>query len=295
MEELKMDFSWVKEKFEKGEITVSLEHSSYAKDLFESNDNDSKFKYFLELFMGSLFLSKRVDVSKFRGVVNQCSECGEFIIYEYDVEKSELLDYTRNNETDELERGKCTFVDDYSFEIKIPTGTIICKDRLPNSYDMLNRLDNTEHTLNSNLGLKERTLSYATENIFHVFVGNSCPDVFKKDDALYIGHSSNNEDDECSCGKEDCDCDYEEYPPVEGAIAIADICTDLWWASIVDVSIYEKLLIDYFGEEQGKAYMRGIKPVETNIKPGVYKCTYNRHNDFYRPNIYAKLEWVRDI
>lgn len=298
MEELKKEFSWVKEKFEKGEIKLSLEHSSYAKDLFESNDNDRKFKYFLELFMGSLFLAEKIDVSEYRGVGYNCDECGEIVIYKYDVEKCELLDYVRNKETDELERGLCTFVDDYSFEIEIPTGTIICDDRLPNSYDMLQRLDNTKHTLNSNLGLKERTLSYATENIFHVFVGNSCPDVFKKDDTLYVGHSSDNENGECSCGREECDCDYEEYPPVEGAEAIADICTDLWWASIVDVSIYERLLIDYFGEEQGKAYMREITPVETKIRPGVYKCSYSRKasDDYYdRPSILATLEWVREI
>lgn len=296
MEELRKEFSWVREIFEKDAIKVSLEHNSYAKEVFNSNDNIKKLDYFLELFMGSLLLSKRIEMPKLRGLGHQCSECGEFIVYEYNMTTNELLDYVRNKETEELERGKCTFIGDYSFEIAFPTGVIICDDRLPYSSDMLNDIDETKHTLNSNIGLKERTLAHATKNIFHVFVGNSCPDVFKKDDLLCVGHSDDNEGGNCSCGREECDCEYEEYPPVEGAIQIADICTDLWWTSIVDVSIYEKLLIDYYGEEQAKAYMEELNPIKTNIKPGIYKCTYFRNDDIHdRPNIYANLEWVRNI
>lgn len=296
MRELRKEFIWVKEIFEKGEIKISLEHNAYAKKVFESLNNDAKVDYFLELFMGSLLVLNKIEIPKLIGVGNECSECGQIIIYEYDMDTNELLDYVRNQETQNLERGKCTFVDDYSFEITFPTGEIICKDRLPYSYDMLKEIDDTGHTLNSNLGLKERTLAYANENIFHVFVGNSCPDVFKKDDLLCVGHSNDNESGSCSCGREECDCEYEEYPPIEGSIQIADICTDLWWASIVDVSIYEELLIDHYGKEQAKAYIEEIVPIETKIKPGVYKCTYFRNEDIYdRPSIYATLEWVREI
>lgn len=298
MEELKKKFSWIKEKFERGKIRVNLEHSCYAKNLFESNDVDRKFEYFLELFMASLLASQRIDIDRYTAVGQECSECGKLVVYEYDIENCEILDYTRNSKTNKLERGCCTFVDDYSFEIDIPTGEILCCDRLP-FYDMLQRLDNTKHTLNSNLGLKERTLSYATENIFHVFVGNSCPDVFKKDNTLYIGHSSDNECGECSCGREECDCEYEEYPPIEGAEQIADICTDLWWASIVDISIYKKLLIDYYGEEQAKTYMKEITPIETKIKPGVYRGyvkRQNSHDDYYNhPSVLTYLHWIRNI
>ena len=282
MEDLRKEFDWVREKFERNEIRVWLDHNSYVKTVFEGDDVNRKFECFLELFMSSLIASKRLDVDKYRGVGQECSECGKLVVYEYDVENCEILDYTRNSITNELERGVCTFVDNYSFEIEIPTGRIICTDRLPNSYNMLSRLEDTEHTMNSKLGLKEVALSYATENIFHVFVGNSCPEVFHKNDILYVGHS-----------------DDEECPPVEGAESMADICTDLWWASIVDVSVYENLLIEYFGEEQGKVYMNEVEPTETIIKAGVYKCTCFRKendNDYYeRPAILAKLEWIRDI
>lgn len=223
-----------------------------------------------------------------------CSECGEYVSYLFNGET--LKDGVMNHETMELERKKCSLIGDYTFEVNFPTGKVICADRLPNSYDMLQRLDdNCTHTLNSSLGLKERTLSYATENILHVFVGNTCPSVFKKDDTLVIGHSSNNECGNCSCGREECNCEYEEYPPIDGAENIANICTDLWWASVVDVSIYEKLLADYFGKEEAEKYMDKIEAVETKLKPGVYKCTYHRVEDTYdRPTVYATFKWDRE-
>lgn len=297
MKELREEFSWVKDKFEKGEIKLLLEHNCYAKELFEGTNNDEKLNYFLELFWGSLLLlSRKIDMPKLIGRGNQCSECGEFIVYEYNMTTNELIDYVRNKETEELERGKCKFIGDYSFEISIPTGVIICDDSMPYSCDILKDIDNTKHTLNCKLGLKERTLAHASKDIFHVFVGNSCPNVFKKDDLLCVGHFFDNESGNCSCGMENCDCEYEEYPPIEGAESIANICTDLWWASVVDISIYEKLLIDYYGEEQAKTYIKEITPIETKIKPGIYRCTYHRNDDYYNmPSIYARLEWVRDI
>lgn len=297
MEDMKREFIWVKEKFEKGEIKVSLEHSNYGKKVFEGEDIEKKFTYFLDLFMSSLFLSKKVVEPIFRGVGYECSECGETVLYEYNTETCELLDYVRNKETNNLERGKCVSVGDYSFEVEIPTGVILCADRLPNSYNMLQKLDGTDVTLNSALGVKLRTLSYSNANIFHVFVGNSCPDVYKLGDTLYIGHSFNNECYPCSCGKENCDCAYEEFPPINGAKTIGGICTNLWWVSIVDISIYEQLLREYFSEEEALKYISELEPIETKIRPGVYKCTYfkvNSYDDYHSPeHIISKLEWVR--
>lgn len=296
MRKLKEEFIWVKEMFEKGEVKILLEHNAYAKQLFESFNNEDKVDYFLELFMGDLSALKYMQLSKLLGVGYECGECGNIIIYEYDMNTKEIKDYVRNKETNELERGKCSFIDDYSFEIAFPTGEIICKDSIPYMADILKDINDATLTLNSNLGLQQRTLAYANKDIFHVFVGNSCPDVFKKDNLLVVGHSDDNENGNCSCGREECDCDYEEYPPVEDAIKIADICTDLWWATIVDVAIYEKLLIDHYGIEQAKAYMEEINTIETNIKPGIYKCTYFRNDDIYdRPSIYANLDWIRNI
>lgn len=298
MEDLKRKFSWIADDFRNNNIKVSLEHNTYAKKIFNSDNTEAKIKYFFDTFYMPLCAYEKNLKTKFRAYGQECAECGESITYIFDIEQKEILDCTRNKNTDILERTKCEIVEDYSFEIEFPTGIILCDDRLPYSYDMLARLD-SEHSLNSNLGLMERTLNHARENIFHVFVGNSSPDVFKKNDFIVVGHSSNNEIDKCSCGSDSgCDCEYEEYYPIEDSEKIASICTDLWWASIVDIEVYKKLLIDYFGEEVAKSYIEELKPIETKIKPGIYKCTNfrkNEYDDYHEyPSILAQLELIKE-
>lgn len=61
---------------------------------------------------------------------------------------------------------------------------------------------------------------------------------------------------------------------------IANICTDLWWASIVDIEVYTKLLVDYFGKDKAKSYIDELEPIETKIKPRVYKCTNFRKDEY---------------
>lgn len=299
MKELKNKYSWVVDDFKNNRVKISLEHNTYAKKLFNSDDVERKIEYFLDTFSMSLFMHDIEPMKELHAFKDECGECGSYITYVYNTEKKELLDYVRNHNTDNLERTKCEVVGDYSLEIEFPTGVILCHDRLPYSYDMLKHLDSTR-SLNTNLGLKERTLNHARENIFHVFVGNSCPDVFKKDDFIVVGHSSNNEIDKCSCGSDSgCDCEYEEYYPIENSKKIANICTDLWWASIVDIGVYKKLLTDYFGEDKAKSYIDELEPIKTKIKPGVYKCTNFRkdeYDDYHEcPSILAQLEWVGDI
>lgn len=304
MENLKREFNWILEDFKNNNIKVSLEHNTFAKKVFDGNDNEEKFEYFIDLFYMPLYklrykLKKELDKYSIRASGGECGECGEFVTYIYDAENKELIDYVRNKNTDELERTGCEIVDDYSFEIKFPTGEILCDDRLPYSYDMLSNLDSI-HTLNSNTGLKERTLNHAKEDIFHVFVGNSSPDVFKHNDLLAVGHSSNNEISPCSCGTESgCDCDFEEYYPIKNSEKISSICTNLWWASIVDISVYKKLLVNYFGEDKAKEYISKLEPIKKKIKPGVYKCvnfrkeTYDNYHEY--PSVLATLEWIRSI
>ena len=295
VQELRKSFGWVKEKIEKGEIHFELEHDTVAKKIFERSDDETKTDYFLELFIGSLFLLNNIEVSILKGGGLHCRECGKTIFYEYDLTTHQLFDYVKNQGTHALERGKCEVIEDYSFEIAFPTGEIICSDRLPYSAEMFEKLDETTLPLHSNLGIKERTLAYAHQNICHVFVGNTSPDVFKKEDVLVIGHATNNEDGPCSCGIETCECDYMEYPPIEKAIKIAKIWTDLWWASLVDQATYQSLLIDYYGQAQAKTYLKQMDGLKIKIKPGIYRCTYFQTKEMDKfPPIHATLTWIRE-
>lgn len=274
----------IREKFKNGEIKVSLEHESYFKRVFCSDDLERKIDAFIDLFNVYVLFPLPTDKITFNGYAGECSECGELITIVFSNETNELKDFVRNPETRELEQIECKRVEDYSFEIEIPTGEILCCDRLPNSYDMLSDSESNQYirkTLNSAQGLKDRTLYHADKNIFHVFVSNTCPCVYKKEDTLLIGNGIYDEE-------------TDDMKPYDGSEEIAFICTDLWWTSVVDVEIYKKLLIGYFGEEVGQKYINELKPISTKIKPGVYKCTHfiQKSDD---ESAYASMEWIREI
>lgn len=292
MRNFKDEFNWVNDIFKNNEITIALNHDSYNRKVFNGDDVELKIERFLEMFRMDLYLNEIKPSEKFIAFDSTCDECGSYIHYVYDTNKKELLDYTLD-ENRQYVRNRCERIGDYSFEINFPTGVLLCMDKLPFSTNMLNDL-NSKYSLNSKLGIKETTLNYASKDIFHVFVGNSCPSVFKKDNLIAVGHSGDNENQSCLCGAEDCDCEYQEYYPIEDSEKISTICTDLWWTSIVDIEVYSKLLIDYFGEEKAQAFIKELKPIETRITPGVYKCTDFRKNDYEdyhnRPSVLATLE-----
>lgn len=299
MEELKEKFKWIKERLECGEIKVSLTHDSYAKTLFEEGSTEDKYDYLIDLFMMSLWVADKEGYPKdyvHYAFGNQCGECGEELSYSFN--GSKLKDGMRSVEMMLFNHTECEKINEYSVEIEFPTGELICNDTLPYANGMFEALEKATPNINSRLGLKERTLAYANENILHVFVSNTSPSLFKKGETLVIGRSSDNECAPCSCGEEICDCEYEEYYPLEGSEPIASICTDLWWATLVDVAVYRNHLINYYGEEQGEKYLSQIKQkVKTKIKPGVYNCTCHRVEDYEDcpPMTYVTLEWLRDV
>lgn len=296
MEKWKEDCRWIVDLFKYHQIQVALEHDTLAKKIFETSDEDTKIDYFFELFRGSLLVFPTMKLPTLIGMGEACQICGKTIMYEYDVETHQLRDYVRDPQTRKLERGMCETVEDYSFEVTFPTGRLICRDTLPYLDEVLSDNQTFNHTLNSQRGVKERTVAYAKQHVCQVFVGNSSPDLFKIEDGLIIGHAKNNEDGPCACGQEGCDCDYEEYPPIENAVKVAKIWTDFWWATLVDQSIYQDLLIKTYGESQGSHYLNEVTELATSIKPGVYQVNVvvNQEQTEYPP-IHATLEWIRAV
>src|SRR5690606_29128484 len=70
-------------------------------------------------------------------------------------------------------------------------------------------------------------------NILHMFVGNTCPGVFIKDNDILIGNSVVYEYDEKK--KEESETDHPAY---EGFKELCGICTDLWWVTAMDYDAY---------------------------------------------------------
>lgn len=294
MESWKEDCRWVEDLFKNNQIQLALEHDTIAKKIFEGSDEETKIHYFFELFMGSLIVFPAMKLPKLMGMGEACQICGQTIVYEYDVATYQLRDYVRDAQTRKLERGRCETMEDYSFEVSFPTGRLICRDALPYLDEVL--IERQTHTLNSQIGIKERTLAYAKQHVCQVFVGNSSPHLFKKEDTLIIGHSKNNEDDPCACGQEGCGCEYEEYPPIENAIKLTTIWTDFWWTTLVDESICQNLLTKASGGAQARECLKDITPLSMLIKPGVYQVNVVVNQEqTENPSIYATLEWIREI
>lgn len=99
-------------------------------------------------------------------------------------------------------------------ELDVPGGKLICGDYLGEIFDLKEHFD-----LNTRLGLKQATESYAKNKLLHGYVGNSCPSVYLDQDKIYIGHN----------GKKPGD----KMPLIPGR-KVGSVTTELWWYSIAD-------------------------------------------------------------
>lgn len=302
---MKRNSKYLKELLESDKIPLNFEHNSYLENLLKNNK-----KRFIEEFIDSFEMYLRIlNEEKFdkfkKGEISIssshycCSECGEHFVYVLNMNGMKPMKFKRlGGASDELEYAPCVKVPKtYSFEIAFPTGEIICDDGLPYSREIFEEI--YDYNINSSKGIYDTIIDFAKNNILHVFVGNTCPSVWLKEDKLAIGNMY--EEEECNCGADhykDCNCDYKQAVPLDGE-EISSICTDLWWASMVDVQIYKEILIKEFGEEEAIDKLKSIEKVKRKIKPGVYKCTYFSEAtsmDYEEnPIIYTTMEWIRNI
>ena len=180
--------------------------------------------------------------------------------------------------------------------------------------------------INITNGIKETILNFAEKNISHVFVGNTCPSLYWKDNKMAIENTWTNEGRYCICGHDrgddywknsPCECGFIEVKSIEDSKNISNICTDLWWVTIMDKKIYKEILykslednVDFYTEEEIQEkreeieyYLKETLVTEQKIKPGVYKCHYNmlareqedENYNLCKPTTYLTLEWISDI
>lgn len=233
----------------------------------------------------------------------RCRGCESFITLTLDLDDKVV--YAELNKNPSLNHHSAAgdycpgHYDTIEFEIEIPTGEIICTDWIRGSEETFEYYDNEEGSINAESGIKGQILAFAAHNVHHVFVGNTMPNVYRKDNILTVENADDN-DEVCRCGQENCDCPYQTYPSIEGAHKVASICTDLWWATIVDKEVARVALVESLGEEEAEKVLDKVLSeagyATEKIKPGVYKCTYyGRGDDSVYAHVYSKLEWSREI
>lgn len=254
---------------------------------FESKHR-TNLKYYFDndrnRFFEQLYLKIRFNMDIMNGKTNdikincfdECGVCGESVNYIF---KDDV--FTTDNE-------ECFEIEPYSFEVAFPSGKVIFDDWPEYASDLLKGLDDDAVSINAFKGCVLRSQAYAQQNVMHVFVGNTCPSVYYKDGIILIGHN-----------EYDYDKDIET-PLMDNPEQTDSICTDLWWATGVDYEVYKKMAIKKFGKEDGTEKINDLfKKDFVTIKPGIYKVTHYfdsaRYTTGDEPNVYTKLEWVRDI
>lgn len=196
----------------------------------------------------------------------------------------------------------CESDEELSFEIEFPTGELMFYNGLGYEQYALEALNNHPHSIGSIAGNQERIINYSTKNFLHIYVGDSLPSLWIKDNKLAIGTEYYSE--ECDCEFSPCNCKPTEILPIEDSVEIICIYHESLWTSLIDVEVYKNLLIENFGEEKlNKLPKIELYELIAKVKPGRYRCTYYRkaleREEFTdeilgikEPIIYCKLELI---
>lgn len=164
----------------------------------------------------------------------------------------------------------------FSVEIDFPTGIIVFDDwpdrfgealedgLIPGNYKDVNYLK----------GQREQTEEYAKCNIFHQSVGNSSPSWYANETRNVISIGGNG-----TFG-------FEE---------MGSFCTDLWWVTMVDKSLYDKIIAKLPNERSKQFYSNELKTA--TIKPGRWRFTtvpriVENINDYEGNLLYSVAVWI---
>lgn len=176
--------------------------------------------------------------------------------------------------------GPCISNASFDVTIHFPTGEILSGDFPVGFREWKEHTDNQDRmadviSLNGMLGIRNRTECWAGEDIGHFFVGNTSPNVMLTTDGLIS----------VLPGEQDLD-----------GTKLTNICTDFWWATMVDVQIWRSMMtvigmvdsdIEQMlneSKENGSIF---------NIKPGYWKFSYTQPSDDNSTNCTIVGEWLK--
>lgn len=204
-----------------------------------------------------------------------CPECGQDIEWFFDGKR--------------LSHGEpCPYPEGlppYSVELDFPSGKMVFANDFRQFYE--DELPEKERHLRDNGRYASKIVfdSYGSIGMGHGYVGNSCPNVYRrKDGRVVIGNPGYIWGTEAN-GWEDTEL------PLEGE-EVGGICTDLWWYSVADAADLKGRGLDFTNEW----VKNNISIVE--VEPGRYRLTHIAHtinmDDTSKPRDYAILERIGD-
>ena len=146
-------------------------------------------------------------------------------------------------------------------EVNFPTGNLLAADwfRIKEFTDALK--DSDRISINYEVGRIKATKFYASHGVVSVFVGNSSPYIWQKDDNIIVGR------------------DPWDFQEIDG-LFVGSICTDLWWATFIDRSRLEEMV----GAEKVANMLNDQDIVQFTVQPGIYTLQFSAHPDTFSQN-----------
>jgi hypothetical protein len=200
-----------------------------------------------------------------------CFDCGAY------------LDYYLEGDTLIPDHKECFSDNEVVLDIPVPTGELVFSDYPEHGRKVMMQAENKKTDINCTQGVVQRIEEYASAGIAHFYVGNSSPHIYKKGNQLLIGRGCYDEEE-------------NEIPLEVDAIDVGYVCTDLWWVTAFDRSIYEKMAQNIFGVEKGSQMTReAVKKADAvlQVEPGTYRLRYFTKVKDER-ELYATLELISE-
>ena len=164
-------------------------------------------------------------------------------------------------------------------EIDVPSGQLVLYNDLRKYYPK-----EESRYVNYLNEIKLESEDYANKGLIHIFVGNTCPGIYKeKEDRLIIGSYYDPDTDE----------------DMRKDIMVGSICTDLWWYGATDRSDFERksgmTVADFDVAEEKRGYWTRLNIV--NVTPGRYKATGRHHlvDDGDRPVVFSVISRIGPV
>lgn len=256
-------------KITRGELAAFL-HPDRRRDaeasareiVYSLTDND------LQLTLGEItgIVSGDLSLRGNESVLTMCHSCGARLAIELCGNSLSVVGYP------------CDEVGYYETNVSFPTGRVVIGDYIQDAQlliEMKHESKTENYDMESDASHRDISARLARGGMYHVFVGNSCPSIIddRKRDVITIGNHGY--DDET----------YEPTNLIEG-VELDSICTDLWWASMIDMRNYKKILKDAWGWRKGSQIFKRTTTGKyaydiIEIPPGDYVGKSFHHIDGY--------------
>lgn len=190
-----------------------------------------------------------------------CYKCGQDLEMSFDGKTIEFID--TSSVFCQITRKDLT----HSVELDVDCGELVFGN------DFRRLFPPVDHEISIFVTERAYVRDYADHGMFHMFVGNSSPGIFQREDGIIIIASAFYEDEE----------ELKEIEKKHGK-RLGSVCTDLWWVSAMDAENFVKSRLASDGR---------ISDIDVTVPvtPGRYKMTVYSDIDHDDEDIvYAKIE-----